>query len=197
MASFNQSGYGKFTASPPAAAPPKFGEAAPTNGIPVSSSNQYYTKSYHTNTRLQTKTRVPWSSGLCECFSDRRNCKFHSFPTKRWCSGGACKHALQGRIALKSRNSIFLLKWLSFLCFFQVVWHVGARASPLARLLRLLIKDHHVSNEILGAGILDEDTLIPFGCLWDVGIQLFLNTIAHATQVFFLLFIIIAGELWL
>ncbi|XWS22861.1 hypothetical protein CRYUN_Cryun29cG0072400 [Craigia yunnanensis] len=74
MASFNQSGYEKFSASPPAAAPLKFGEAAPTNGIPVSSSNQYYTKSSHTNTRLQTKTRVPWSSGLCDCFSDRRNC---------------------------------------------------------------------------------------------------------------------------
>ncbi|KAA3466042.1 protein PLANT CADMIUM RESISTANCE 2-like [Gossypium australe] len=54
--------------------PPKQAQEAATTGIPLSSSNQYSTESCETNTRLQTKTRVPWSSGLCDCFSDWRNC---------------------------------------------------------------------------------------------------------------------------
>ncbi|KAK6242350.1 hypothetical protein SCA6_007739 [Theobroma cacao] len=68
MASLNLSEYEKFSAPPP-----QFGQAA-TTGIPVSSSNQFYTESSHSNTRIQTKTRVPWSSGLCDCFSDWKNC---------------------------------------------------------------------------------------------------------------------------
>ncbi|KAH1097969.1 hypothetical protein J1N35_014890 [Gossypium stocksii] len=73
MASFNPSGYDKYSGS--AAEATKFGEDAATTGIPVSSSNAYYSHtSQTTNTRPQTKTRVPWSSGLCDCFSDWRNC---------------------------------------------------------------------------------------------------------------------------
>ncbi|TYI43540.1 hypothetical protein ES332_A01G177100v1 [Gossypium tomentosum] len=69
MASLNPSGYEKFSGSPP-----KQRQEAATTGIPLSSSNQYSTESCETNARLQTKTRVPWSSGLCDCFSDWRNC---------------------------------------------------------------------------------------------------------------------------
>ncbi|XVE85451.1 hypothetical protein DITRI_Ditri17bG0092100 [Diplodiscus trichospermus] len=122
MASFNPSGYEKFSASPApaAAAASQFGEAAATTGIPVSSSNQYYTESSHEKTRLQTKTRVPWSSGLCDCFSDWRNCKFIYFSlTKFCCSGGACIQAFLGRIGSKIRNSqdFYSLIVLCFLLF--------------------------------------------------------------------------------
>ncbi|PPS06883.1 hypothetical protein GOBAR_AA13766 [Gossypium barbadense] len=73
IASFNPSGYEKYSGS--AAEATKFGQDAATTGIPVSSSNAYYTDtSQNTNTRPQTKTRVRWSSGLCDCFSDWRNC---------------------------------------------------------------------------------------------------------------------------
>ncbi|KAF4355424.1 hypothetical protein CsatB_022080 [Cannabis sativa] len=78
MSSYDQkSTYEKFTA-PPAPAP----EYTPT-GIPVSSSAPYYSgdgSGYSTSQTGQPfppprpRDLVPWSTGLCDCFSDVKNC---------------------------------------------------------------------------------------------------------------------------
>jgi hypothetical protein len=51
-------------------------------GVPVSSSSEYYESSQSQPAVFdihQPKVRVPWSSGLFDCFSDVRNCKKLSF----------------------------------------------------------------------------------------------------------------------
>ncbi|KAL3635956.1 Protein CADMIUM RESISTANCE 2 [Castilleja foliolosa] len=44
----------------------------PPVGIPMGSSNEFH----HEQPRayIPAKTQVPWSTGLCDCFSDSRNC---------------------------------------------------------------------------------------------------------------------------
>ncbi|KAI5677796.1 hypothetical protein M9H77_08746 [Catharanthus roseus] len=46
-----------------------------TTGIPVSTKAQsYYDHHDQIPLHLKTKTRLTWSTGLCDCFSDVRNC---------------------------------------------------------------------------------------------------------------------------
>ncbi|KAF2316819.1 hypothetical protein P3X46_026551 [Hevea brasiliensis] len=71
MYSTNPNSYDKFSGPPP----PMFSQDSTTTGIPVSSTNQYYTSDNSlSDTHLQSKNKDPWSSGLCDCFSDWRNC---------------------------------------------------------------------------------------------------------------------------
>jgi hypothetical protein len=51
-----------------------------TDGVPLSSTNQSYEASHPgAPFRVQSRPPVPWSSGLCDCFSDRKNCKNLNF----------------------------------------------------------------------------------------------------------------------
>ncbi|PIN13500.1 hypothetical protein CDL12_13885 [Handroanthus impetiginosus] len=54
-------------------APPSYA-SAPATGIPVSSSTQYYSDEPEPRAPIPAKPRVPWSTGLFDCFSDVRNC---------------------------------------------------------------------------------------------------------------------------
>ncbi|KAJ9135742.1 hypothetical protein P3X46_032892 [Hevea brasiliensis] len=73
MYSTNPNSYDNFSGGPPQA--PLFSQDSTTTGIPVSSTNQYYTSdNSRSETYLESKKRDPWSSGLCDCFSDWRNC---------------------------------------------------------------------------------------------------------------------------
>uniref|UniRef100_A0A2N9ETG5 Uncharacterized protein n=1 Tax=Fagus sylvatica TaxID=28930 RepID=A0A2N9ETG5_FAGSY len=46
-----------------------------TDGVPLSSTNQSYEASHPgAPFRVQSRPPVPWSSGLCDCFSDGKNC---------------------------------------------------------------------------------------------------------------------------
>ncbi|PIM99544.1 hypothetical protein CDL12_27962 [Handroanthus impetiginosus] len=54
-------------------APPSYA-SAPATGIPVSSSTQYYSDEPDPRALIPAKPRVPWSTGLFDCFSDFRNC---------------------------------------------------------------------------------------------------------------------------
>ncbi|EEF34586.1 conserved hypothetical protein [Ricinus communis] len=75
MYSTNPSSYEKFSGSPPPPpSPPLFSQDSTTTGIPVSSSDQYYTTTDNSTSYLESKNKDPWSSGLCDCFSDPRNC---------------------------------------------------------------------------------------------------------------------------
>ncbi|EXB62022.1 hypothetical protein L484_002694 [Morus notabilis] len=80
-----KSTYEKYTTPPPPAfAPQTFAPPAadyPTTGIPMSSSNQYYSDSYGSQLPphpgplpLRPRVPVPWSTGLFDCFSDVKNC---------------------------------------------------------------------------------------------------------------------------
>ncbi|KAJ7954297.1 protein PLANT CADMIUM RESISTANCE 2-like [Quillaja saponaria] len=70
MYSTNPNSYEKYTD-----APPQYGPSAATTGIPVNSSSQYYSENpRQTALPVKAKTRDPWSTGLCDCFSDCRNC---------------------------------------------------------------------------------------------------------------------------
>ncbi|KAK9277648.1 hypothetical protein L1049_007194 [Liquidambar formosana] len=71
--------YQKFFSVPPPPPPePSQPDDQPgtiTTGIPVTSTNQSYSQnSQPADKKVKPKTRVPWSSGLCGCFSDWRNC---------------------------------------------------------------------------------------------------------------------------
>ncbi|GAV66652.1 PLAC8 domain-containing protein [Cephalotus follicularis] len=65
-----QSSYVKFEASPPPSTPPQ----ATTTATQVTTTNQYHTENPKPVPRVQAKIEVPWSSGLCDCFSDCQNC---------------------------------------------------------------------------------------------------------------------------
>lgn len=57
-------------------APPSFDQEAASNGVPVSSTSQFYEASQPATPFLvQSRAPVPWSTGLCDCFSDFKNCK--------------------------------------------------------------------------------------------------------------------------
>ncbi|KAL2518782.1 Protein PLANT CADMIUM RESISTANCE 2 [Abeliophyllum distichum] len=72
MYASNTTEYQKFTelTPTPIAAPEK--DAA--TRIPVSSSGEYYSDIPQPLAYVQPKPRVPWSTGLFDCFSDVRNC---------------------------------------------------------------------------------------------------------------------------
>ncbi|GER31070.1 pLANT CADMIUM RESISTANCE 2 [Striga asiatica] len=46
--------------------------SAPATGIPVGASSEFY--SNESRPYIQAKPQVPWSTGLCDCGSDVRNC---------------------------------------------------------------------------------------------------------------------------
>ncbi|GMP93381.1 hypothetical protein CsSME_00043243 [Camellia sinensis var. sinensis] len=105
MYSSNPTDYQKFTASPqqspyshpatgipvsstnqfyhemphhqPPSAPSLYGQ--PQSGVPVNSGNQYYSEKPQPAIQVLSKSQVPWSTGLCDCFDDVPNCKFHRF----------------------------------------------------------------------------------------------------------------------
>ncbi|XVF85416.1 hypothetical protein PTKIN_Ptkin17bG0116400 [Pterospermum kingtungense] len=54
--------------SPP---PPQFGQQAPVTGVPITPTNQ---NNYPAQNYMQPAGRVPWSTGLCDCFNDVPNC---------------------------------------------------------------------------------------------------------------------------
>ncbi|XP_065855522.1 protein PLANT CADMIUM RESISTANCE 2-like [Euphorbia lathyris] len=66
--------YEKYFGGPPP--PPMFTPDSTTStGIPVSSTSQFYSSdNSRLDSELETKRRDPWSTGLCDCFSDARNC---------------------------------------------------------------------------------------------------------------------------
>lgn len=91
MYSSHASEYDKYSGIPQPTAPPSAPQSYESKGIatgvPVNSSSGEY--SYSDNSRppppahlplqILPKTRGPWSTGLCECFSDPTNCKFEFF----------------------------------------------------------------------------------------------------------------------
>lgn len=56
-------------------------------GIPVNSSNQYYIEN---PAPIKPRAKVPWSTGLFDCFSDCRNCKFSSVFIVFLCLNSVC-----------------------------------------------------------------------------------------------------------
>ena len=83
MHSTHPSAYEKFSGGPSPQPPPPFftPDSSTTTGIPVSSTNPYYTtdNSRSCTSHLESKNKDPWSTGLCDCFSDPRNCKLSLF----------------------------------------------------------------------------------------------------------------------
>lgn len=74
---YSSDDYRRFmTTPPPEPAPPSFNGAGTATGIPVSSPEPSFSeKPSHAPLQPKVKApRVPWSSGLCDCFSDPRNC---------------------------------------------------------------------------------------------------------------------------
>lgn len=75
--------YRRFmTAPPPEPTPPSFNPGVTATGIPVSSPEPSFGDK-PSQAPLQPKVkppREPWSSGLCDCFSDPRNCTFLPCP---------------------------------------------------------------------------------------------------------------------
>ena len=89
MYSAHASEYEKYPGTPPPTIPPSapHESQAIATGVPVNSSSGEYS-TYSGNTRpapprvplqILPKTRGPWSTGLCDCFSDPSNCKFSFF----------------------------------------------------------------------------------------------------------------------
>lgn len=71
MYSQNPSSYEKFSTSQP----PAFSQDTTTTGIPVTSTSQFYsTDDSRSSIELRSKSKGPWSTGLCDCFDDWRNC---------------------------------------------------------------------------------------------------------------------------
>ncbi|KDP38095.1 hypothetical protein JCGZ_04738 [Jatropha curcas] len=62
----NPSSYDKYSGTTSV-----FSQDATTTGIPVSTTSNSY---YSSDISLESKNKEPWSSGLCDCFSDWRNC---------------------------------------------------------------------------------------------------------------------------
>ncbi|KAL1828980.1 hypothetical protein ACET3Z_007392 [Daucus carota] len=84
MYSAHASEYEKYPGTPPPTIPPSapHESQAIATGVPVNSSSGEYS-TYSGNTRpapprvplqILPKTRGPWSTGLCDCFSDPSNC---------------------------------------------------------------------------------------------------------------------------
>jgi hypothetical protein len=72
MYSQNPSSYEKFSTSQP----PAFSQDTTTTGIPVTSTSQFYsTDDSRSSIELRSKNKGPWSTGLCDCHDDWRNCK--------------------------------------------------------------------------------------------------------------------------
>ncbi|CAI9785464.1 unnamed protein product [Fraxinus pennsylvanica] len=73
MYASNTTQYQKYTEL---TTPPATPENDAATGIPVSSSGQYYSDipQPHVHVHVPPKPKVPWSTGLFDCFSDVRNC---------------------------------------------------------------------------------------------------------------------------
>ncbi|KAH6756772.1 hypothetical protein C2S51_038897 [Perilla frutescens var. frutescens] len=71
MYSSSSTEYQKFS-NTTASAPP---DSATPTGIPVSSTEAFYSsEKAEPRPPIPPKPQVPWSTGLCDCFSDVRNC---------------------------------------------------------------------------------------------------------------------------
>ncbi|XP_011023892.1 PREDICTED: protein PLANT CADMIUM RESISTANCE 2-like [Populus euphratica] len=71
MYSQNPSSYEKFSTSQP----PAFGQDTTTTGIPLTSTSHFYsTDDSRSSIELRSKNKGPWSTGLCDCHDDWRNC---------------------------------------------------------------------------------------------------------------------------
>ncbi|XP_059659165.1 protein PLANT CADMIUM RESISTANCE 2-like [Cornus florida] len=75
MKSSNPNDFQKFSSSPPPSAPLYVGVNQPmATGVPVSSTDHFYSNNTHAPIHHQPKSEVPWSTGLCDCFDDVPNC---------------------------------------------------------------------------------------------------------------------------
>ena len=71
MYSSNSSSYDKFSTSQP----PVFSQGTTTTEN-YTTSQVYSTDDSRSSIELRPKIKGPWSTGLCDCFDDWRNCKF-------------------------------------------------------------------------------------------------------------------------
>ncbi|KAM4108914.1 hypothetical protein ACJW30_03G082700 [Castanea mollissima] len=76
MYSTNSNVYQQYSQAPnPFGQSTTTGVPAASNGVPVSSASQFYEASQPATPFLvQSRAPVPWSTGLCDCFSDYKNC---------------------------------------------------------------------------------------------------------------------------
>ncbi|XP_059655362.1 protein PLANT CADMIUM RESISTANCE 2-like [Cornus florida] len=71
----NPNEFQKFSSSPPPSAPLSYhGAQSVTTGVPVSSKEDYYSDNPQAPIHVPPKTKVAWSTGLCNCFDDVPNC---------------------------------------------------------------------------------------------------------------------------
>ncbi|XP_077236127.1 protein PLANT CADMIUM RESISTANCE 2-like [Tasmannia lanceolata] len=71
----NTDDYQKYSSSAmPSAPPSKFEPPLMATGIPVGSTNQFYSNNGPTPMTIQSRTPQPWSTGLFGCFEDVPNC---------------------------------------------------------------------------------------------------------------------------
>ncbi|CAK9172240.1 unnamed protein product [Ilex paraguariensis] len=75
MYSSNPNGYPNFSPAPPPFKLEPYGEDESTKiGVPVNSKDQSYSDQSQEPTPVENRPRVDWSTGLCDCLSDWRNC---------------------------------------------------------------------------------------------------------------------------
>ncbi|KAH7836005.1 hypothetical protein Vadar_031916 [Vaccinium darrowii] len=75
MYSSNSTEYQKYLNTPPPPPPPNYDQ--PADGIPVGSTESYYSEDPpqpQVPVQVRPKPLVPWSTGLCDCFDDVHNC---------------------------------------------------------------------------------------------------------------------------